>query len=72
MDGSGEIGRRLIILLSIDCRRMSTEAEPFAQLRQMGFVDVDQWTWNLFGRADEQQQQLLAVLRNDPQATELK
>ncbi len=51
---------------------MSTEAERFEQLRQAGFVDVDQWTWGYFGLADEQQQRLLAVLRNDPQATELK
>ncbi len=44
---------------------MSAEAERFEQLRQQGFVDVDKW--NYF---DEQR--LLAVLRNDPQVTELK
>ncbi len=47
---------------------MSTEAERFEQLGQAGFVDVEKW--KLF---DEMcQQQLLAVLRNDSQATELK
>ncbi len=47
---------------------MSTEKERFAQLRQAGFVDVHKW--KEFGEV--YQQQLLAVLRNDPQATRLK
>ncbi len=46
----------------------TTEAERFAQLRQMGFVDVDKW--ERFGK--DKRQQLLAVVRNDPQATELE
>ncbi len=46
---------------------MSTTAkERLEQLRQAGFVDVDKWKYFF-----EKQQQLLAVLRNDPQATEL-
>ncbi len=53
---------------------MSTEEceqeERFAQLRRVGFVDVDQWD---VARFDEvKQQQLLAVLRNDPLATKLE
>ncbi len=53
---------------------MSTQEERFAQLRQKGFVDVDKWNWGAFGyaTAEDQQQQLLAVLRNDPEATVLK
>ncbi len=47
---------------------MSTKAERFAQLRQKGFVDVDKW--KIFG--EDLQQQLLGVLRNDPQTTVLK
>jgi hypothetical protein len=49
---------------------MSTEEERFAQLRQMGFVDVDKWAWGGFGSppAKYQQQCLLDVLRHDPQA----
>ncbi len=49
------------------------EAARFHQLRQAGFVDVDKWKWAIFGRSteEEQQQQLLPVLRNDPQATVL-
>jgi hypothetical protein len=64
----------LILLVYVREERMSTEAERFAQLRQMGFVDVDKWQWSAHGltEAEEQQQQLLAVLRNEPQATELK
>ncbi len=46
---------------------MSTEEERFAQLRQAGFVDVDKWE----GFNEWEQQRLLAVLRNDPQATKL-
>ncbi len=52
---------------------MSTKEERFAQLRQKGFVEVDKWNWGrIYGINSEQQQhQLLAVLRNDRQATEL-
>ncbi len=39
-----------------------------ARLRKMGFVDVENWT-NFSAR---RQRELLAVLRNDPQATELE
>ncbi len=41
--------------------------ERLEQLRQAGFVDVDKWKYF----DGSLQQQLLAVLRNDPQATEL-
>ncbi len=54
---------------------MSTEEERFAQLRQAGFVDVDKWKWQVAGGfpgPEVQQQQLLGVLRNDPQVTWLK
>jgi hypothetical protein len=51
---------------------MSTEEERFAQLRQMGFVDVDKWDNDWYGDPEQYQQQLLGVLRNDPQATELE
>jgi hypothetical protein len=38
-----------------------------------GFVNVDKWKWGGFLRDPEQQQrQLVAVLDNDLQATELK
>ncbi len=47
---------------------MSTKEERFAQLRQMGFVDVDEWKYF----DEDKQRRLLAVLRNDPQATELR
>ncbi len=47
---------------------MSTEYERFDELRQAGFVNVDKWK-----EFDEKKQlQLLAVLRNDPQATVLE
>jgi hypothetical protein len=46
---------------------MSTKEERFAQLRQKGFVDVDKWK----GFGEDQQQQLLDVLRNHPQTTVL-
>ncbi len=48
--------------------REHTREERLEQLRQMGFVDVDKWRW--FDK--EQQQLLLAVLRNDPQVTKLE
>ncbi len=47
---------------------MSTTRKRLAQLRQMGFVDAENWTD--FGA--RKQRELLAVLRNDPQATELQ
>ncbi len=48
--------------------RMSTEAERLEQLRQKGFVDVDKWKYF----DEDGQQQLLALLCNDPQATVLR
>ncbi len=48
---------------------MSTEAERFEQLRQAGFVNVDKWKGFVHVH---QLQQLLALLRSDPQATQLK
>ncbi len=52
---------------------MGTKEERFAQLNQLGFVNVDKWWGRTWGISSEhQQQQLLAVLRNDPLATTLK
>ncbi len=51
---------------------MSTEEERLEQLRQAGFVDVDKWNWEYFLDRAPQQQLVLAVLRDDPQATELQ
>ncbi len=48
---------------------MSAQEKRFAQLRQMGFVNVDKWEWGY--SYEKKQQNLLAVLRNDPQATRL-
>ncbi len=47
---------------------MRATRKRLVQLQQMGFVDVDKWS--AFGEAQEQL--LLGVLRNDPQATVLK
>ncbi len=46
-------------------------SERLEQLRQAGFVDVDIWLWGHTDLAEYQQQALLGLLRNDPQATEL-
>ncbi len=44
-----------------------------AQLWQKGFVNVDKWKWTFRMYSKEERIQLwLAVLRNDPQATELE
>jgi hypothetical protein len=40
-------------------------------LKQAGFVGFKQWKWDMEITAEAQQQQLLGVLRNEPQATEL-
>ncbi len=44
------------------------------QLRQKGFVDLDKWEWGagMTTSAKDQQEQLLAVLHNDPQPTWLE
>ncbi len=44
------------------------EEEQLEQLRQRGFVDVDQWK----GFGALRRQQLLGILRNDPQVTLVK
>ncbi len=52
--------------------KRAAEIERFDQLRQAGFVDVDKWKWGASLAASEEQQRLLAVLRNDPEATVLR
>jgi hypothetical protein len=55
--------------------RERAETERLEQLRQMGFVNVDKWRWSdriASPKAEDQEQELLAVLRNDPQATRLE
>jgi hypothetical protein len=47
---------------------MSAEKAFLEQLSQKGFVNVDKWP----NFRDGNQLQLLDVLRNDPQATELR
>ncbi len=54
--------------MSAEAERFLQEDERFAQLRQKGFVQ-NATMWKEF--REEHQQQLLGVLRNDPQATVL-